>query len=47
MKKSLGARTILYPTPVLIVGTICGGQTECQTAAWGGSAARAPPGGRF
>jgi len=44
MKKSLGARTLLYPTPVLVVGTY---DTErrpnLMAAAWGGICCSKPP----
>ena len=44
MKKSLGARTILYPTPVLIVGTYdAAGKPNAMTAAWGGICCSSPP----
>ena len=44
MKKSLGARTILYPTPVLIVGTYdAAGRPNIMTAAWGGICCSSPP----
>jgi flavin reductase (DIM6/NTAB) family NADH-FMN oxidoreductase RutF len=44
MKKSLGAKTILYPTPVLVVGTYdAHGQANAMTAAWGGIACSKPP----
>ena len=44
MKKSLGAKTILYPTPVLIVGTYDKeGKPNVMSAAWGGIACSAPP----
>lgn len=37
MKKSLGAKTIIYPTPVFVVGTYDkGGRPNIMTAAWGG-----------
>ena len=37
MKKSFGAKTILYPTPVLVVGTYdLNGRPNVMTAAWGG-----------
>jgi flavin reductase (DIM6/NTAB) family NADH-FMN oxidoreductase RutF len=37
MKKSLGAKTLLYPTPVLIVGTYDSRrQANAATVAWGG-----------
>ena len=44
MKKSLGAKTILYPTPVLVVGTYdLNGKPNVMTAAWGGICCSAPP----
>jgi flavin reductase (DIM6/NTAB) family NADH-FMN oxidoreductase RutF len=44
MKKSLGAKTILYPTPVLIVGTYdAEGKPNAMTAAWGGICCSSPP----
>ena len=44
MKKSLGAKTILYPTPVLIVGTYdAAGKPNVMTAAWGGICCSSPP----
>jgi flavin reductase (DIM6/NTAB) family NADH-FMN oxidoreductase RutF len=44
MKKSLGAKTILYPTPVLIVGTYDdAGKPNVMTAAWGGICCSIPP----
>jgi flavin reductase (DIM6/NTAB) family NADH-FMN oxidoreductase RutF len=44
MKKSLGAKTIIYPTPVLVVGTYDeSGQANAMTAAWGGVACSKPP----
>ena len=44
MKKSLGAKTILYPTPVLVVGTYgADGRANAMTAAWGGIACSKPP----
>jgi flavin reductase (DIM6/NTAB) family NADH-FMN oxidoreductase RutF len=44
MKKSLGARTVLYPTPVLVVGTYnADGRANAMTAAWGGIASSNPP----
>jgi flavin reductase (DIM6/NTAB) family NADH-FMN oxidoreductase RutF len=44
MKKSVGAHTILYPTPVLVVGTYDGnGRANAMTAAWGGIACSKPP----
>jgi flavin reductase (DIM6/NTAB) family NADH-FMN oxidoreductase RutF len=44
MKKSLGAKTILYPTPVLVVGSYdAEGRANAMTAAWGGVACSKPP----
>jgi flavin reductase (DIM6/NTAB) family NADH-FMN oxidoreductase RutF len=44
MKQSLGAKTILYPTPVLVVGTYSSDRTpNAMTAAWGGIACSNPP----
>ena len=44
MKKSLGATTLLYPTPVLVVGSYdAAGRANVMTAAWGGIAGSAPP----
>ena len=44
MKQSLGAKTILYPTPVLVVSTYDEeGKPNAMTAAWGGIACSKPP----
>jgi flavin reductase (DIM6/NTAB) family NADH-FMN oxidoreductase RutF len=44
MKRSLGAKTVLYPTPVLVVGTYGpDGSPNVMTAAWGGIACSRPP----
>ena len=44
MKKSLGARTLLYPTPVLIVGTYDrDGRPNAAAVAWGGICCSQPP----
>ncbi|HET6489600.1 MAG TPA: flavin reductase family protein [Syntrophales bacterium] len=44
MKKSLGAKTILYPTPVMLVGTYdAAGKPNIMTAAWGGICCSDPP----
>ena len=44
MKTDLGAKTILYPTPVLVVGTYDGkGNPNAMTAAWGGICCSDPP----
>ena len=40
MKKSIGAKTLLYPTPVLIVGTYDkAGKPNVMAVAWGGMVA--------
>jgi len=44
MKKSLGAKTLLYPTPVLVVGTYdAAGKPNVMTASWGGICCSQPP----
>lgn len=44
MKKSLGAKTITYPTPVFVVGTYDSeGKPNAMTAAWGGICCSVPP----
>jgi flavin reductase (DIM6/NTAB) family NADH-FMN oxidoreductase RutF len=44
MKRSLGAHTILYPTPVLIVGTYdAAGKPNVMTVSWGGICCSSPP----
>ena len=44
MKKSIGAKTIIYPTPVLIVGTYDStGKPNVMTVAWGGICCSSPP----
>jgi len=44
MKTSLGARTLLYPTPVLVVGTYDSqGKPNVMTASWGGICCSQPP----
>jgi flavin reductase (DIM6/NTAB) family NADH-FMN oxidoreductase RutF len=44
MKTSLGAKTFLYPTPVLIVGTYdVGGRPNAMAVAWGGICCSKPP----
>jgi flavin reductase (DIM6/NTAB) family NADH-FMN oxidoreductase RutF len=44
MKKSLGAKTIVYPAPVLIVGTYDdAGKPNVMTVAWGGICCSVPP----
>ncbi len=44
MKESLGAKTILYPTPVLAVGTYDReGRPNVMISAWGGICCSSPP----
>ncbi len=44
MKKSLGARTLVYPTPVWLIGTYdATGKPNIMTAAWGGICCSQPP----
>ena len=44
MKRSLGAKTLLFPTPVLLVGTYDqAGKPNLMTAAWGGVCCSKPP----
>jgi flavin reductase (DIM6/NTAB) family NADH-FMN oxidoreductase RutF len=44
MKRSLGARTLIYPTPVLVVGTFDkAGNPDVMTASWGGICCSQPP----
>lgn len=44
MKKSVGAKTILYPTPVMVVGSYdAEGKPNVATAAWGGIVCSSPP----
>lgn len=44
MKTSLGARTLLFPTPVLMVGTYDqAGRANLMNAAWGGICCSQPP----
>lgn len=44
MKKSLGARTIIYPAPVLVIGTYNNqNKPNLMTAAWGGICCSEPP----
>jgi len=44
MKKSLGAKTLVYPTPVLVIGTYDNeGNPNAMTAAWGGICCSSPP----
>ncbi|WP_048190545.1 flavin reductase family protein [Methanobacterium sp. SMA-27] len=44
MKKSIGAKTIVYPTPVFIIGTYDKkGNPNAMAAAWGGISCSIPP----
>jgi flavin reductase (DIM6/NTAB) family NADH-FMN oxidoreductase RutF len=44
MKKSLGAKTLVYPTPVFVVGTYDpGGKANVMTASWAGICCSRPP----
>ncbi len=44
MKKSLGAKTLLYPTPVLVIGTYdADDRPNVMTASWGGICCSTPP----
>lgn len=44
MKRSLGANTLLFPTPVLMVGTYdAAGKPNLMNAAWGGICCSQPP----
>lgn len=44
MKTSLGPKTLLYPTPVLAVGTYdASGKPNVMTASWGGICCSQPP----
>ena len=44
MKKSLGAKSLLYPTPVFVVGTYDKeGKPNVMTASWGGLCCSSPP----
>lgn len=44
MKRSLGAKTIIHPNPVLLVGTYDEqGKPNIMTAAWGGICCSKPP----
>jgi flavin reductase (DIM6/NTAB) family NADH-FMN oxidoreductase RutF len=44
MKKSFGPKTLVFPTPVWVVGTYDGeGSPNAMTAAWGGICCSQPP----
>jgi flavin reductase (DIM6/NTAB) family NADH-FMN oxidoreductase RutF len=44
MKKSFGAKTLVFPTPVWVVGTYDReGKPNVMSAAWGGVCCSSPP----
>lgn len=44
MRKSLGAKTLIYPTPVFVIGTYDKqGKPNAMTASWGGICCSSPP----
>ncbi|HEY5913107.1 MAG TPA: flavin reductase family protein [Verrucomicrobiae bacterium] len=44
MKRSLGAKPLIYPAPVMVVGTYdSSGKPNVMTASWGGIACSQPP----
>lgn len=44
MKTSVGAKTVVYPTPVFVVGTYdAQGKPDVMTVAWGGICCSKPP----
>jgi len=44
MKKSFGAKTLIYPTPVWVIGTYDNaGKPNAMTIAWGGVCSSKPP----
>ena len=44
MKKDIASQTLLFPTPVLVVGTYdAAGKPNAMTAAWGGICCSKPP----
>ena len=44
MKESIGAKTLVYPTPVFVVGTYDkAGKANVMTASWGGICCSQPP----
>ncbi len=44
MKKSFGAKTVIYPLPVLLIGTYdAEGKANIMTASWGGIINSVPP----
>ena len=42
-KKKLGPTTLLFPMPVVLVGTVVDGKVNFMTAAWCGIANQKPP----
>jgi flavin reductase (DIM6/NTAB) family NADH-FMN oxidoreductase RutF len=43
MKKRIGPKTLLYPMPAVLIGSIVEGKPNFMTAAWCGIAAQKPP----
>lgn len=44
VKKSIGSKTIVFPTPVFIIGTYCeDGRPNAMNVAWGGVCCSNPP----
>jgi len=44
VRRSISGKTVLYPTPILVVGTYdAEGQPNVMTAAWGGICNSKPP----
>ncbi len=44
MKKDMGAKTLIYPNPVLLIGTYDSeGKPNAMTASWGGICSSEPP----
>lgn len=44
MKKSIGTKTIAYPTPVFVIGTYDKkGEPNAMTVSWGGISCSYPP----
>ena len=43
MKKAIGAQTLLYPLPAVLVGALVNGKPNFMTAAWCGIVASTPP----
>lgn len=43
MKKKIGPKTLLYPMPAVLIGTMVDGRANFMTAAWAGIACSIPP----